>query len=300
MSQALAGVLPAVVTPLTAEEEFAPAAMERLLERLFAAGVHGIYVCGQTGEGLLQPVPMRKQVAEVAVRCCPPGTNAIIHVGAARTADAVELARHASRVGAHAISSLPPEGRYRFDEIRRYYEALAAASDVPVLIYYFPEISSGISTLDQIFELCSVPNIVGLKFTDFDLFKMSRIRLAGHTVLNGRDEVFAAGLLMGAHGGIGSFYNLVPELFVKVYDLCQQQQWTEARRVQDRINDLIAVTIRVPLFAAIKTLLKWSGIDCGPCLAPHRGLTGDEEAVLRRQLSAAGFAETAFLQPVAR
>src|SRR4051812_18517371 len=110
--------MPAIVTPLTADEQFAPAVMERLLDRLFTAGCHGVYACGQTGEGLLQPLPMRRQVAELVVRCTPPGRSAIIHVGAGRTADAVDLARHASRIGASAISSLPPAGAYSFEEVR--------------------------------------------------------------------------------------------------------------------------------------------------------------------------------------
>ena len=64
-----------------------------LLDRIYSAGVHGIYVCGNTREGLLVP---------------PADKHVIVHVGAAVTSDAVGLARHVERIGAHAISSLPP------------------------------------------------------------------------------------------------------------------------------------------------------------------------------------------------
>jgi N-acetylneuraminate lyase len=300
MSSELSGIIPAVVTPLTDEERFGAAAMERLLERLYSAGVHGFYICGQTGEGLQQPLAMRREVAEVAVRCTPPACKAIVHVGAARTADAVELARHASKIGAAAISSLPPAGSYSFPEIRSYYRAIAAAADVPVLVYFFPEVSQAIASVEQILELCAIPGVVGLKFTDFDLFKLSQIRRAGYTIFNGRDEVLSAGLLMGAHGGIGSFYNLVPELFVEVYELSRASKWDEAQVVQNRINELIALTLRFPVFPAIKAMLTWSGIDCGPCIAPRRGLTPEEESELKLRLNRAGFDEALFLQPVAR
>ncbi|MCX6625379.1 MAG: dihydrodipicolinate synthase family protein, partial [Acidobacteria bacterium] len=185
------GIMPAVVTPYDAAGEFAAAPFEKLLERVYDAGVHGIYVCGNTGEGPLLHVPLRKLAAEAAVRSSPKGKTVIVHTGAHSTADAVELTRHAARVGAHAVSSLPPSPYYTFEEIRAYYEAIAAASELPVLVYYIPGLSSAIKTLDQIFELCSIPNVIGLKFTDYDLYRMSLISRAGHVIFNGSDEIAA-------------------------------------------------------------------------------------------------------------
>ncbi|MBI1896759.1 MAG: dihydrodipicolinate synthase family protein [Acidobacteria bacterium] len=290
----LHGIIPAVVTPFDAEEQFKPQVFETLLERVYSAGAHGVYVCGQTGEGLLQPVEQRKRVAEAAVSNSPAGRQIIIHTGAYRTADAVELTRHASRIGATAVSSLPPLGAYSFAEIRAYYEALAAAAEVPLLIYYFPEVCPGIASAEQILELTSIPNIVGLKFTDFDLYRLESIKNSGAVLFNGRDEVLVAGLLMGADGGIGTFYNLVPELFVEVYRLAGANEWRRARAVQARINELIRLTLRFPLFPAVKRMLGWSGIDCGACLAPRRRLSAGEEERLREALAVSSFAESGF------
>ena len=289
MNERLRGVMPAVVTPLTAAEDFFAPAFEQLLDRLYRAGSNGVYVCGQTGEGLQQPVEMRRKVAEVAVKASPRDKTVIVHVGAARTLDAVELAAHARKIGAHAVASLPPESRFSFDEVRAYYASIAAASDLPVLIYYFPEFSQSVRTLEQIEELCSIRNVVGLKFTDFDLYRMSLISRAGRVIFNGRDEVFAAGSLMGATGGIGSFYNVAPELFVDVWKLSQEGRYQDARLVQDRINDLIRIVLRYPMLPAIKALLGWQGIEAGCCFAPRQSLTPDEERSLRSELTRAGF-----------
>jgi N-acetylneuraminate lyase len=277
----LHGIVAAAVTPFDENENFAAAPFEALLERIYSAGAHGVYVCGQTGEGLLQAVEQRQRVAETAVRNSPAGKQVIIHVGAYRTADAVQLARHAGRIGATAVSSLPPIGPYSFAEIRQYYEAVAAASELPVLVYYFPEVCPGITSAEQILELCRIPNVVGLKFTDFDLYRLRNLKQSGAVIFNGRDEILAAGMLMGADGGIGTFYNLVPELFVEVYRRARAGEWDAAVAAQDRINALIRVTLRFPAFAAVKRQLQWSGIDCGRCLRPRRDLTEDEEAELR-------------------
>lgn len=290
----LNGILPALITPFDAEGRLNPTSCERLLERLYGAGVHGVYICGTTGEGLLQTVNQRKQVAESVLGASPKDRRVVVHVGAACLSDAVELARHAGRHGASAISSLPPAGPYSFEDIKAYYRALAECCDLPLLIYFMPAAGASFTTIAQILEICSIPNVVGLKFTDHDMYKLSQVRKSGAVIFNGYDEVLCAGLLMGADGGIGSFYNLVPELFVRLYEEASAGNWSEARRTQDLINELIELTLRFPLFPAIKKMLGWSGIDCGPVLAPRRELTADESSQLRGLLARSSFADAPF------
>jgi len=293
----LHGILPALITPFDSAGHFNVTACERLLDRLYGAGVHGVYVCGTTGEGLLQTVAQREQVAEVTVKASPADKQVIVHVGAACLTEAVELAKHATKIGADAISSLPPAGLYSFAEVTAYYRALAEASDAPLLIYFMPALSSAITTASQILELLTIPNIIGLKFTDHDLYKLSLVKQSGAVVFNGYDEVLSAGLLMGADGGIGTFYNLAPELFVTLYAQASAGQWEEARRTQARINELITITVKFPLFAAVKTMLNWSGVDCGTVLQPRRMLTHEETETLRQLLARSSFAGAPFARP---
>ena len=287
------GILPALLTPLTKTGDLSPHAMEALLGRLYAAGSHGVYVCGSTGEGLLLPVEIRRAITEAAVRVSPPDKSVIVHVGAGRTEDAVALAEHAATAGAHAIASLPPLGAYRFDEVRAYYERLTSVSSLPFFVYFFPEIAPHV-TGEHIAEIVRIPHVAGVKFTDFDLFRLSRLRQSGLTVFNGRDEVLAAGLLMGANGGIGSFYNLIPEIFVELYNHSVRSEWAEAKAAQDRVNELIALVLRFPMLPAMKTMLDWSGIDCGPCVEPRRALTSSETNQLAEALAQSSFADAVF------
>jgi N-acetylneuraminate lyase len=288
------GIIPAAVTPFDAEGRFDERAFERLLARLYSAGVHGVYLCGSTGEGMLQPVEQRKAVTEAAVRSSPEDKQVIVHVGANTTAEALELARHAAAAGAQTISSLPPlAGNYSFAEIRRYYQQLAAASDLPLLVYYFPEVAPAVKTADQILELAAIDNVVGLKFTEYDLYTMLRLKQRGACIFYGRDEMLSAGLLLGADGGIGSFYNVIPGLFLDLWDLARSGAWAEMKDLQQLINDFITITLRYPLFPALKAILGWTGIDCGPCLAPRREyLTETEKASLREELTKAGLIES--------
>lgn len=277
------GILPALVTPLTSDQTLNIPALERLLERVYAAGVDGVYVCGSTGEGLVLPSGLRRTIVEVAVRNSPRGKQVIAHIGAWSVEEAQSLARHAAQAGASAISSLPPAGA-SFDEILGTYRDLAAGTDLPFLAYYFPAGASGPFSYDQLARICAIPGIAGLKFTDYDLYVLSLLVREGHLVFNGRDEVLSAGLLMGAHGGIGSTYNLVPEWFVELYGHACAGRWAEAREVQDRINDLLRVLLSFPFLPAIKRVLSWGGIDCGDVLRPRLGLTTEQESALRARL----------------
>lgn len=285
----LGGILPALVTPLDEQGRLHRKSYERLLDRVYRAGCDGVYVCGQTGEGLQLPLGVREEAVEVAAANTPAGLSVVAHVGAASTADALRLARHAAKAGVAAISSLPPNSSYGFEEVLRYYEAIAAASSAPLLVYYFPGHSTAIRTAGDLERLCEIPNVTGLKYTAFDLYTLSLLARAGRVVFNGHDEVLAAGLLMGARGGIGSFYNLIPNLFVSLYADTRAGRWREARQTQDRINDLIRAVLAFPLLPALKRLLTWSGIECGYAVPPRRALTPAEETALREAVVAAGF-----------
>ena len=288
------GILPAAVTPLDEAGRFLPAALEQLLARLYGAGVHGVYLCGSTGEGMLQTREQRQAVVETAMACTPRDRTVIVHVGAASLHEALALSSHAAKAGAHAISSLPPtSAQFSFADLLRYYEALAGGSDLPLLVYYFPDVAPAIDTAEQLATLCGLPNVIGVKFTDFDLFRMSNLMRPGRAVFNGRDEVLAAGLLMGADGGIGTFYNLLPELFVEIYEAATAGRWDDARAAQRRVNTVVRISLQFPLFPAVKQMLAWSGLDCGSCLPPRAGLDASQQERLREALAAAGFDQLA-------
>lgn len=209
------GIYPALLTPLDPGGSLRPGILEASLERLYRAGCHGVYIAGSTGEGLLLDPELREQLTAATVKATPAGRRIVVHVGANSTATAVRLARHAEQSGAHAISSIAPPGPFSFDDIETYYRDLAAATSLPLILYFFPASAPAVATYAHLQRLCAIPNVAGVKFTSFDLYTLSRIPSELHKfVWNGHDEVLAAGLLMGACGGVGSIYNVEPALFL--------------------------------------------------------------------------------------
>ena len=256
------GIYPAMVTPLGPDNEVSFRETEKLLAYLLGAGADGVYVAGSTGEGMCMTLPAREALVECIANSLPRGKKLLVHVGTAVVEDAIRLAKHAAKVGAHAVSSLPPRGS--FAQVRDYYARLADSSPLPLILYYFPELRpEALRRPDEILQICALQNVIAIKFTDYDLFLMQQLSSSGTLVYNGRDEVLAAGLLMGASGGIGSTYNLLPELYVALYNQSLRGEWEKARVSQREINRVISILLKYPLIPAIKAGLGRIGLECG-------------------------------------
>ena len=248
-------------------------------------------MAGQTGEGWQLDNVQRKRLAEIAVRNSPRNAQVVVHVGAMRLADTIDLACHAAKIGAAAISSLPPPGAGNGAQLLDWYGRLAQASPLPLYVYYFPGLSPAVKTCEDLLALCALPNVAGLKYTADNLDWMSEMVRAGANVLFGRDEVLVSALLLGAHGGIGTFYNVVPKWFVELYSECQADRWSAAASLGERIRRLIHVCLRYDILSACKVILRWQGFNCGPVLSPRINLTIAQEESLRADLLREGFAE---------
>ena len=118
-----------------------------------------------------------------------------MHVGTNNTRDTVVLAEHAAASGADAISSIPLTNVSQA-QLVNYYNDIAKASGLPVLVYHVPLLAHYTPTLDEILELLDIEGVAGLKMTDWNLFMLRRLRLLRPetVILNGFDEVLALGL----------------------------------------------------------------------------------------------------------
>lgn len=291
----ISGILPALATPLDSSGAIRTEVAAQLVKHLYREGVDGLYVGGQTGEGWQINPYERKLLTEIAVRNSPAGKHVIVHVGAMRIAEAIDLAQHAAATGATAVSSLPPPGAANAAELVDWYRRLAAGSPLPLYVYYFPSLSPAVKSSADLEALCRIENVAGLKYTADNLDWMAETVRLGANVLFGRDEVLATGLLAGAHGGIGTYYNVVPRWFLDLYAAAKAGEWEQAARTGERIRRLIQICLRYPAVSGCKVILRWQGFDCGPVLSPRLNLSEEQEAALRAGLIAAGFGE--LLQP---
>ncbi len=280
MPPSLAGLYPAFLTPLDAQRRLNEHVAEAMLLALMGTDMNGVYVGGSTGEGLRLPIDVRERLAQVVRDALPDGKRLIVHVGAGEEIDALRLAEHAGRIGAHAVSSLPPaEGTPQ--EIFRFYKTLAEHSPLPLILYYFPKVAPHAFTEpQQLLDVCDLPNVIGVKFTDFNTHLMQRLAKRGNLVFSGYDEALAAGLLMGAQGGIGSTYSAMPEAYLRLYRHALAGDWQQVREHQWQINEVIDELIAHPFFPALRAVIAAKGFDCGPLMSGDTLAPGEAQKLL--------------------
>jgi N-acetylneuraminate lyase len=263
-SKQFQGIYPAMLTPFNSDSILDLRAMEKLVGHLYENGVDGLFVGGNMGEWFSQTIEERKSVAEHAVELSKGRGKVILHVGSSRFEDAIELAQYAAEIGADAIGSLPPYyARLSEKDIVQYYTKLSQSTSLPVFLYYHPALTGyqiGAATFEM---LENVSNIAGLKFTDYDLltlFNLINFSNKRLNIMNGHDQVLSSSLAIGATGGIGSFYNVVPSAFVSVYQLLKEGNVDEANKLQQEINRFIQVVKKFPLIPAFKFILQLNDI----------------------------------------
>ena len=289
----LKGILPATVSPNRPDGSFDTEAMRKIVRHQIDAGSDGVYVCGGTGEGLLMSREDRELALETTLEELNGAATVIAHVGAFQTAETVALARHASRAGADAIAALPPAYFYVPDDdgMIEYYKTVAGASDVPLLIYNIPQRTRIVMTEGLFTRLLDIPNVVGMKDSSGDIFSLGNLvaKTGDPVIFEGEDATVLWALMAGAKGGIGSTYNVMPHLYVRMWRAFQDGRIDDAAATQLRINEFIAVLIRVSVISAVMHTMEFIGLPCGRPRSPNRALSEAEAADLRAGLDAVGF-----------
>ena len=289
----LTGIVPALLTPFTAQGQLDTTALGELIEFILQHDVSGLYLCGSTGEGLLLTEEERRLVTETAIRQVGGRVPIVVHVGATSTSQAERLALHARQTGAAAVAAVPPfyyaVGRKGIEE---HYRRLARAAELPVYLYSIPA-ATGVSIgADVVRSLFEEGVIKGLKYTSHDQLTFREIiELCGPglNVLSGPDEMLLPFLVMGAHGGIGTTYNCLPHLYVALYQAWSEGEIQKARELQFQASRVILVLRDFGVVPAVKAAMGFLGVDCGAPRAPLMPLTEEQQGQLEQDLRSVGF-----------
>ena len=284
------GIIPAVITPITAEGKFNEKAMRKLVNYLIDGGIHGLFVVGTTGEFYgLDPAEKREifQVVMDETKGRVPvygGTNGIT------TRESIALTRLAEDCKLDAVSVLTPMFISPSQEqLITHYQAIAASTSLPVLLYNNPPKTGVNLTAATVAKLAETANIVSIKDSSGDLTLTAEyIRLTqdceDFNVLVGRDTLIYGALCYGAAGSIASCGNVAPRLCADIYDKFIAGDLKGALNAQFTLAPLrIAFTIGT-FPAVIKESLEMLGIEAGPCMAPVGPMTGPEREKLREVL----------------
>ena len=284
----LKGIIPALLTPFTADNRVNHPVLRQLVRLNIEKGVSAFYVGGSTAETFLLSTDERKAVLETVIDEAAGRCGVIAHIGTISQDTAIDLAMHAKRAGADAVSSIPPfYYPFSFGEIKSYYYAIVDAVDMPMIIYNFPAFSGVKLDSANIGEFLCDGRFIGVKHTSRDFYSLNRFKASfpDKLVFNGYDEIFVSGMAMGADGAIGSTFNFMAEKFVAMKKLCDSGQYDLARGMQTKVNDMLQVLIKVGVIPGEKEMLNLMGLDFGACRKPFKSVSAEEREWLKDALA---------------
>ena len=281
------GIFPAFYACYEDNGPVSPARTRALAKYLLEKGVKGLYVGGSSGECIYQGVEERKTILENVMAEVGGKMTIIAHVACNNTADSQELARHAESLGVDAIASIPPIYFHLppYGIAQYWNDISAAAPNTDFIIYNIPQLAGTALTMSLLKEMLKNPNVVAVKNSSMptqDIQMWKDEGGADFVVMNGPDEQFISGLAMGATGGIGGTYAVMPELFQKVYDLYQAGEMKLAAEIQNEICRIIykMCSAHGNLYAVMKAILKKHGMDIGSVRKPLPALVDSDLAVV--------------------
>ncbi|MBN9193010.1 dihydrodipicolinate synthase family protein [Microbacterium sp.] len=279
----LTGIIVPLVTPIASDGGVDHDAVVRNAERVLAAGAHGLYLCGGTGDAAqLSAAERRRVVAETVPVAAASGASVIVHVGQSTLADARSLADHAAEAGVDAIASVPL--RAPWERSVRYYRELTQAG-APVFVYHMPPAGFAAS-FDELAEVLALPGVAGAKVSDWNLFLLRRLLdgFGGGVFYSGLDEILGSGLLTGAHGSIGTWSNLVPRFYARVWSAVRAGRADEVLALQTEWQRFLALGWRGDVIAAFEALMAARGY-ARACFRVPSGASAVPAATVREMVA---------------
>lgn len=274
------GVIPAFYACYDEEGNISTKGVEALTRHLIQKGVKGVYVGGSSGECIYQSVSERKLVLEHVMKAAQGRLTVIAHVACNNTADSMELAAHAGSLGVDAIASIPPI-YFHLPEyaIAQYWNDISsAAPDADFVIYNIPQLAGVALTMPLFREMLKNPRVIAVKNSSMPVQDIQMFKMEGgedFVVFNGPDEQLVSGLAIGADGGIGGTYGVMPELYLKIMELVRAGDVKAAAQVQYAADAVIykMCTCKGNLYAVMKEILRLrEGLVLGSVRKPMPGL----------------------------
>lgn len=288
----ITGSIVALITPMQADGSVDYAALRKLIDWHIAEGTDCIGVVGTTGESPTVNVEEHCEIIRVSVEQAKGRVPIMAGCGANSTAEAIELARFAKKVGADCQLQVVPyynkptqEGQYQ------HFKAIAEAVDLPVILYNVPGRSVADMAHDTVLRLAQIPGIVGIKEATGNIERaqwLIKEAPENFAIYSGDDPTAVALMLCGGHGNVSVTANVSPRL---MHELCVAARAGDVKRAMEIQFQLLP--LHKALFVEANPIpVKWAAARMGLCSGtmrlPMTELTPANQPVLEKVLQSTG------------
>jgi 4-hydroxy-tetrahydrodipicolinate synthase len=266
------GILPALVTPFTDDGKTVDEERLRfLVNHCIEKGVHGVVPCGTTGEFVNMTLEERKRVIKIVVDEVNGRVPVVAGTGGSGTYEALEMTKYAKDAGATAALIVTPFYLKPADRgIYEHFSTIAGEVDLPIILYNIPQCTGLPLPWQMVEDLAQIPNIVGVKDSSgqlsFILAVLEKVRDKVN-VLCGHDEVVVGGLAAGCSGAILASANVMPDVWVQLYNHVKNGELQKARELQYKVQK-IARIIAGSGAVGTKAALNMMKVKVGPVRMP--------------------------------
>ena len=293
----LRGVLPAIPTPVNADDSINIEATQKLVAYLLRQGIDGLVPLGGTGEYGALARAERVKMAKTCVDAVAGRVPVIPGVLDPGFHDALEVGKAFADVGVDALMVLTPYYTNPTQAgVRDYFLRYADVSPLPILIYEIPYRTRVAINPEVLHELSRHERIIGMKACNTDMYHFLRVVAgvdASFTVLSGEDSLFPLHLAAGAKGGIVVTASLLPKAWKHIYDLAVAGRTTEALLAHRQLMPLMDMAFAETNPGPIKSVMDLIGVDAprmlDPLVSPAADLQHRLRAELTKQLAVSEF-----------
>ena len=285
------GSITALVTPFK-DGAFDEEAFRDLVDWQIESGTHGFVPVGTTGEGPTLSHDEHRRVVETCIAQSAGRAKVIAGAGSNNTIEALDLAKHAERVGADGILVVTPYYNKPSQEgLYRHFKAINDAIGIPIIIYNIPPRSVVDMSIDTMKRLYELKNIVGVKDATASLARtaLQRSQLGADFIqLSGEDMTALAVMAHGGHGCISVTSNVAPRQCAAMQEACLAGDFKTALAIQDQLTPLHAALFVEPNPAGPKFALSALGRMADEVRLPMTVASEAAKATIRQAMTHAG------------
>ncbi|MFB6320098.1 dihydrodipicolinate synthase family protein [Saccharicrinis sp. FJH54] len=237
----LRGIVPPLVTPLLDNNTLDVEGLERLVERVIAGGVHGVFILGTTGEFASLSYKLREDLIKLTCHFVNGRIPVLVGISDSAFTESLNLAKKAAQYGADAVVITPP---YYFEasqpELLEYLERIMKQMPLPLFIYNMPVHTKVMFAPQTVRSAADIPGIIGMKDSSANLAYFNQINFLlkdrpDFTFMVGPEELTSQFVLLGGHGGVNGGANMFPKLYVDIYNASVEKDFDRILLLQEKV-----------------------------------------------------------------
>ena len=293
MHEHIFGIVPPMTTPFTADGTIDEVALQADAHYMFdVAKVHGVAICGSTGEGHTLTTAETRRITEIVVKEAKGRIPVITGIITDSTALAIERGLAVKDLSVAALQITPPHYLFRPDDdtMLKHFEALAKGTGLPILIYnVVPWCYLSPQLLTRIID--NVEGVIGVKQSAGDMKMLADLLiLLGNRgrIMSAVDALMYPSFVLGSHGAIAAMLSAVPTLYMEMWDAVQNGDHARGRALHEKLLPLWNAIFTDNLPANVKYCMELTGRPAGLPRPPMPPTSAERKPLIRAALQATG------------